>query len=42
LMLGQAPEGASYTQIRFYSTRSPAFRPTLHITFVRRYAFGAP
>ena len=42
LMLGQAPEGASYTQIRFYSTRAPAFRPTLHITFVRRYAFGAP
>jgi len=42
LMLGQAPEAASYTQIRFYSTRSPAFRPTLHITFVRRYAFGAP
>jgi hypothetical protein len=42
LMLGQAPEGGSYTQIRFYSTRAPAFRPTLHITFVRRYAFGAP
>jgi hypothetical protein len=42
LMLGQAPEAASYTQVRFYSTRAPAFRPTLHITFVRRYAFGAP
>jgi len=42
LMLGQAPEGASYTQIRYYSTRTPAFRPTLHVTFVRRYAFGAP
>ena len=42
LMLGQAPEAASYTQIRFYSTRAPAFRPTLHITFVRRYTFGAP
>jgi hypothetical protein len=42
LMLGQAPEGASYAQIRFYSTRSPAFQPTLHITFVRRYAFGVP
>lgn len=42
LMLGQAPEAASYTQVRFYSTRTPAFRPTLHITYVRRYAFGAP
>lgn len=42
LMLGQAPEAASYTQARFYSTRAPAFRPALHITFVRRYAFGAP
>ena len=42
LMFGQAPEASSYTQIRFYSTRAPAFRPTLHVTFVRRYAFGAP
>ncbi len=42
LMLGQAPEAASYTQIRYYSSRAPAFRPALHITFVRRYAFGAP
>ena len=42
LMLGQVPEASSYTQIRFYSTRTPAFRPTLHITYVRRYAFGIP
>lgn len=42
LMLGQLPEAASYTQIRFYSSRAPAFRPSLHITYVRRYAFGVP
>ena len=42
LVLGQRLEASSYTQIRFYSTRAPAFRPALHITYVRRYAFGAP
>jgi len=41
-VLQQRPEGASYAQIRFYSTRAPAFRPALHITYVRRYAFGTP
>ena len=41
-MLLQLPEAASYTQIRFYSTRAPAFRPALHVTYVRRYAFGVP
>lgn len=41
-MLLQLPEASSYTQIRFYSTRAPAFRPALHVTYVRRYAFGAP
>jgi hypothetical protein len=41
-MLLQPAEGATYAQVRFYSTRTPAFRPTLHITFVRRYAFGVP
>jgi hypothetical protein len=41
-VLGQVPEAASYTQIRFYSTRTPAFRPALHVTYVRRYAFGTP
>ena len=41
-MLLQLPEAASYTQIRFYSTRAPAFRPALHVTYVRRYAFGTP
>lgn len=42
LMLGQLPEASSFSQIRFYSTRTPAFKPTLHVTYVRRYAFGAP
>jgi hypothetical protein len=41
-VLQQRPEGAAYTQIRFYSTRAPAFRPALHVTYVRRYAFGGP
>jgi len=42
LMLGQVPEAASYTEIHFYSSRSPAFRPALHITYVKRYPFGIP
>jgi len=42
LMLGQLPEASSFSQIRFYSTRTPAFRPALHITYVRRFAFGTP
>jgi len=42
LMLGQLPEASSFSQIRFYSTRTPAFKPTLHVTYVRRYAFGTP
>ena len=42
LMLLQSAEASTYTQIRFYSTRTPAFRPTLHVTYVRRYAFGTP
>jgi hypothetical protein len=41
-MLGQLPEAAAYTQIRFYSTRTPAFRPALHVTYVRRFPFGTP
>ena len=41
-MLLQTAEAATYAQVRFYSTRTPAFRPTLHITYVRRYAFGVP
>jgi hypothetical protein len=35
-------EGATFTQVRFYSSRTPALRPSLRITFVPRYPFGAP
>jgi hypothetical protein len=41
-VLGQLPEAATYTQLRFYSTRTPAFRPALHVTYVRRFPFGTP
>lgn len=40
LVLGQIPEAATYAQIRFYSSRTPAVRPALHITYVRRFPFG--
>lgn len=39
---GQVPDAASYTEIRFYSSRTPAFRPGLHVTYVKRFPFGAP
>jgi hypothetical protein len=42
VMLSQAPEAATYTQIRFHSSRTPAFRPALRITYVKRYRFGVP
>jgi hypothetical protein len=35
-------EAGSYTEARFYSTRAPAFRPTLRVTYVSRYQFGRP
>jgi hypothetical protein len=40
--LGAQPEAASYGEIRFYSSRTPAFRPALHVTYVRRFPFGEP
>jgi hypothetical protein len=39
-VLGQIPEAARYTQIRFYSSRATARRPTVHVTYVRRFPFG--
>jgi hypothetical protein len=42
LVLGQVPEAASYTEIVFYSSRTPAFRPALQVTYVRRFPFGVP
>jgi len=40
--LGQAPEAASWTEIRFYSSRASALRPALHVTYVKRFPFGEP
>jgi hypothetical protein len=39
-VLGLIPEAATYAQIRFYSSRASAFRPALHVTYVRRFPFG--
>lgn len=41
-ILGAVPEATAYTQIRFYSTRTPAWRPTLQVTYVHRFQFGVP
>jgi hypothetical protein len=41
-VLLQRPEAASYTEARFYSSRAPAFRPALSVTYVTRYQFGRP
>jgi hypothetical protein len=40
--LGSIPEAASFTEIRFYSSRAPASRPALHVTYVKRFPFGEP
>ncbi len=40
--LAHVPEAASFTEIRFYSSRAPAFRPALHVTYVKRFPFGTP
>jgi len=42
LVLKQQPEATSFTAIRFYSSRTPAFRPALHLTYVKRFPFGEP
>jgi len=41
-VLGHVPEATSYSEIRFYSSRAPAFRPGLHVTYVKRFRFGEP
>src|SRR5260370_8358810 len=41
-VLLQTPEAATYTEIRFYSSRAPALRPALQVTYVKRFRFGAP
>ncbi|MFN2570736.1 MAG: hypothetical protein ABR537_03845 [Gemmatimonadales bacterium] len=40
--LGQSPEASSFSEIRFYSSRTPAFRPALQVTYVKRFPFGTP
>jgi hypothetical protein len=35
-------EGSTLTALRLYSSRTPAFRPALLLTFVRRFKFGEP
>ena len=40
--LGQVGEASSFTEIRFYSSRTPALRPALHVTYVKRFPFGVP
>jgi hypothetical protein len=38
----EVQEAESYTEARFYSSRAPAFRPMLHVTYVHRFQFGKP
>lgn len=35
-------EGASFTTLRFFSSRTPAFAPALRLTYVPRVKFGVP
>jgi len=35
-------EGTTLTALRLYSSRTPAFRPGLHVTYVPRFKFGVP
>jgi hypothetical protein len=41
-VLGQRPEAQSFTQVRFFSSLTPAFRPGLHVTYIKRFPFGEP
>ena len=40
--LAQSPEATSFNEIRFFSSRAPAFRPALHVTYVKRFPVGEP
>jgi len=42
LLLRPEREAQTFGEIRFYPSVASAFRPTLQITFVRRFPFGAP
>jgi len=41
VLLPQA-EAQFFGEIRFYPSLAAAFRPTLQVTFVRRFPFGVP
>ncbi|HEX9394917.1 MAG TPA: hypothetical protein VF923_09700, partial [Gemmatimonadales bacterium] len=38
--LGTMFEGGTLAEMRFYSSRNPALRPALRITYIPRFAFG--
>ena len=40
--VGQLPEAGSFSEIKLYSSRAPAFSPALHVTYVKRFPFGRP
>ena len=42
LVLRPQAEAQFFGEIRFYPSVAPAFRPTLQVTFVRRFPFGVP
>lgn len=42
LMVRQFPEGGNLVSVHLYSSRTTAFRPALHVTYVPRYSFGSP
>ncbi len=42
LLLTHSQEGSSYTEIQFHSSRDVPFKPVLHVTYVKRFQFGAP
>lgn len=42
LMLRGTPEGGNLVPLRLFSSRTTAFRPSLHITYVPRFSFGSP
>jgi hypothetical protein len=37
-----SPEGSTFSALRFFSSRTPARRPALRLTYVPRIRFGAP
>lgn len=42
LMLRSRDEGANLAEVRFYPSAAAAYRPTLRLTYARRFPFGVP